>query len=676
MTGRGKSRRLTLGWRKLLLGLGCAGIAVGGVCLARAAMGPPTVQVAAADPSTTPSAGANSVSDSPTNPYSSSFVASFNDGKQGVTREELGEYLIARYGEKLEHLVNRRIIEDACKACGVEVTATEVDQKLTDDLKDLNIDRTRFVKEFLKARGKTLYEWKEDHLRPELMMVKLCHEVLTVSDEEVRNAYEARYGEKVECRVIEWSRQAEETPILKTPEEEARLDKELTEEAKAAYAHIVDNEEAFAEAARRQKNVDLAAGGGKVKAFGRHTLENEELEAQAFALRPGQVSPLIPIKETGGYVAIKCDQRLPANTTIPFEKVSADLKKEVLERKAQKRFPEKFEELKKKAAVQLYLVKKPSDEQAPTEENAPYGYNRNAPFGEAKTRIVASLYDGKVKLTREDLGEYLIKRYGASNLELLVNRRIIEMTCKEQNVTITEGEVEAEFERDWRKKEVKDREQFIKECLAPNKVSVFQYKEDILRPRLMLAKLCRDRVTVEEKDVDDAIEAYYGEKVECRMILWPNTPENAKLVIQEYGKVRDNPQLFEEKARSQASRTLAKTAGLLDKPIGRHTTGNDALEKAIFALQPGEVSNVIGTPEGFVLIKCESRIPPKPVNRAEVRAGLMQEILEKKTEAKMPLYFKELRVLANPRFLIEDPNQMTDLAGQVQRALTDSPPHK
>ena len=183
--------------------------------------------------------------------------------------------------------MNRRLIEDECKRCNIEVTATEVDQKLADDLKDLNSDRTRFVKEILKARGKTLYEWKEDHLRPELMMVKLCREQLTVSDEEVHNAYESRYGEKVEVRVIEWSNQAEESPAKKTPDkmtpEEARLAKELAEEARATYAKIVDNEEEFAKAAKNQKNVDLAAGGGKVKAFGRHTLEDEQLEAQAFA---------------------------------------------------------------------------------------------------------------------------------------------------------------------------------------------------------------------------------------------------------------------------------------------------------------------------------------------------------------------------------------------------------
>src|SRR5262245_15099175 len=39
-------------------------------------------------------------------------------------------------------------------------------------------------------------------------------------------------------------------------------------------------------------------------------------------------------------------------------------------------------------------------------------------------RVVAYIYN-TIPITREDLGEYLIERYGADKLELLVNKRII-----------------------------------------------------------------------------------------------------------------------------------------------------------------------------------------------------------------------------------------------------------
>src|SRR5262245_34756609 len=40
-------------------------------------------------------------------------------------------------------------------------------------------------------------------------------------------------------------------------------------------------------------------------------------------------------------------------------------------------------------------------------------------------RVVAYIY-GSVPITRQDLGEYLIERFGAGRLELLVNKKVIE----------------------------------------------------------------------------------------------------------------------------------------------------------------------------------------------------------------------------------------------------------
>ena len=696
MTGRGKVRRLTFGWRKMLLGLGVAGIGVAGVCVARGPLGLSNVQIAAADPVPTSAAVAQPAVAQPAEPtdtYSKTYVARFVDGKEGITREELGEYLIARFGEKVEHLINARIIEDQCKAHQpvITVTPADIDQKLAQDLKDLNIDKTMFVKDFLKARGKTLFEWKEDNLRLELMMMKLCQDELSVTEEDIQNAYESHYGEKVECRIIEWSRDtdAQKGSPAKTQEQ---IDQELFDEANAAYVGLVNNEEAFARAAVHQKNAELAAGGGKVRPFGRHTLDNEKLEAQAFLLQPGQVSPLLKVDETGGYVVIKCDQRIPANTMIPLDKVHDDLKKEVLERKGQKLFKKRMEELIAGAGVDNKLKAAPGEE-----TQTPFGYERDAAPGLSKSRIAATLYKGQVSLTREDLGEYLIRRYGATYLDLLVNRRIIENAAKERNITVTDGEIETEFLIDAAKKKMpptlefsqrdqflqqyltpemapKTKETFIKEYLIPNKVSVFQYKEDIVRPRILLMKLCRDRVRITDKDLADAFEAHYGEKVECRMILWPNSrDENTKIVLQEWAKLHNNPELFEEMARKQASRTLAKKDGLLEVPIGHHTTGNDELEQKAFALQPGEISNVIGTPEGLVVLKCERRLPAaQDKNLDEVREDLRKEVYEKKTEVEMPHYFFELHKAARPQLLLQ-PYSGEDTEGTL-KAPAAAPP--
>ena len=163
-------------------------------------------------------------------------------------------------------------------------------------MKDLNIDKGRFIKEFLKARHKTIFEWKEDHLRPQMMMTKLCEDRLTVSEDDVRKAYESRYGEKVECRIIEWPVKLDKDlrdaylKKGKTAADLEQIEQKYESDARATYLLILENEEAFAAAARRQMNKALAASGGKVRPFGRYTLENELLEKTAFSLRPGTIS--------------------------------------------------------------------------------------------------------------------------------------------------------------------------------------------------------------------------------------------------------------------------------------------------------------------------------------------------------------------------------------------------
>ena len=60
-------------------------------------------------------------------------------------------------------------------------------------------------------------------------------------------------------------------------------------------------------------------------------------------------------------------------------------------------------------------------------------------------QAVAYIFD-TVQITREELGEYLIARFGAERLNNFVNRRIIEIAAQKQGITVTEAEVEAGFE--------------------------------------------------------------------------------------------------------------------------------------------------------------------------------------------------------------------------------------
>src|SRR5207244_3545689 len=99
----------------------------------------------------------------PASDYSQRVVAYIN-GNVPVTREDLGEHLIARGGvDKLELLVNKKIIEMACQKRGIDVTAAEVEAAIDRDLGVMgNIKRSEFISRVLKQYRMSLYEWKED----------------------------------------------------------------------------------------------------------------------------------------------------------------------------------------------------------------------------------------------------------------------------------------------------------------------------------------------------------------------------------------------------------------------------------------------------------------------------------------------------------------------------------
>ena len=96
------------------------------------------------------------------------------DRDTALTREEFADYLIRRYGgDKLELFVNLRIIETACARKGITVTDAEIDAAIRDDLKTMNLSEEVFRTQFLKQYNKNLIEWREDVIRPRLLMSKL-----------------------------------------------------------------------------------------------------------------------------------------------------------------------------------------------------------------------------------------------------------------------------------------------------------------------------------------------------------------------------------------------------------------------------------------------------------------------------------------------------------------------
>jgi parvulin-like peptidyl-prolyl isomerase len=640
MPARKKDRSSRRGWRGVAFLTGCIAVLAAAGYWIRSSM-LPRADAQAPIPTSRQTATAAPPSLAPQVPsdYGSRVVAYIND-TEPLTREEFGDYLIERHADKLELLVNKRIIDDACRQYNIEVSGAEIESSLAEQLQGFGVDQKTFVNTLLARYHKNIYEWKEDIIHSRLQMAKLCRSRVQISEEELRKAFEAAYGEKIDCQIILW------------PKGEKGKSQAL-----ADYAQIRDHPDVFDRKAKTQTvKPELAATAGRVRPFGRYVMGDDNFDRIVFRLKDKEVSEVF--ETIDGHVVVKCLRRLPPDTSIHYEAVRDKLTKELVEKKIVGEMQTAFDSLKRQANPKIYLQKKNKVEDS--DGLPPCDASQHA-------RQIIAVYNGQTPITREDFGEFLIARYGPEQIEFLVNRRIIAKECAARGVRVTPQEIEAGLADDLKKLDGVDVKVFEKDILKAHGMTLYQWREDVVRPRLLMTKLWSDRVQVGEDDLRMAYEAEYGDKLEGRMILWPN--EQARYAMMQYAQIRDNPAAFDEMSKHQASSTLAAKGGKIG-PFGRGALGNKDLEDEAFKLQVGELTTLLGTPEGNVVFKLDKRHPASTaIQLADVRGELTRRVFERKVQIQMQTAFKDLRDKAHPRVMIKDESKPVDLVDSTKKLL-------
>ncbi|MBX9627740.1 MAG: sigma-70 family RNA polymerase sigma factor [Gemmataceae bacterium] len=254
-------------------------------------------------------------------------------GNVELSRAEFADYLIRRYGAKeLEPFVNQRIVRDALGRQGYTVSGDEVTAALDADVKSLGLTRQQFVKDVLRRQGKTEAEWVEDVVVPRLMLAKLCGQRIGPPTEaELRRAFDGKYGEKVEVRVIRWG-------------------KDEGDKARAEYEEARASAEAFTRLAGPADRGRSAP----VPRTAPHPDPHNPVYALVAKLGPGEVSLLAAYPN--GFIAVRCDRVIPADTTKSFEAEKPALVEEVAEAKLNRELPKLFAELKRAAKPEYHLA--------------------------------------------------------------------------------------------------------------------------------------------------------------------------------------------------------------------------------------------------------------------------------------------------------------------------------
>jgi hypothetical protein len=265
---------------------------------------------------------------------------------------------------------------------------------------------------------------------------------------------------------------------------------------------------------------------------------------------------------------------------------------------------------------------------------------------------------GNVPVTRQDLGEFLMARGGADKVHLLVNRMIIETEAKRRNITVTNDEVSAALNSDMENLPPQvTRADFIKTMLPRYGMTYYEWMEDNIRPRLMLGKMCRDRVKVTDEDLMKQFERHYGEKRQVQILMYP-LGDDQKTIQAEYAKVRTSQVEFDRAARAMANPSLAASAGYI-KPISKHMYAQDQIiEKVAYELKEGEISQILQTSQGWVIMKLHKIIAPDTAVKFEAeKPKLFKEAFEERLSQEIPKFFDELRKQANPQIYYAGPTE-------------------
>lgn len=520
---------------------------------------------------------------------------------ENIQRDALASACVERFGQDvLEGLINKRLIEHHCRNRKITVSNEELDTEIDRMASRFKIGREQWLDMLKRERGINAEQYKHDILWPTLALRKLAADRLTVTDKQVQDAYEMRFGPAVKCRLIVVG------------------DKALAEQL---HRQLSERPDDFARLAmQHSKDVNSASIGGLIQPI-RHHVGDPEIERQVFALQPDQLTSIIPIGEQ--FAIFKCEGQLPARN-VPLESVRGELTEQIKEEALRGVAGNLFKQLQDSSTIQNVW---------------------NDPQLRAQMPGVVATINGE-PIPYKVLADECFLRYSQQVLDVEISHLLLHQALTKANLTVTPADVNEEIAHAATLAGVVDAqgkpdlEKWIKTATEEQGVSRDLYLRDSVWPSAALKKLTGSTVKVTEDDIQKGFQANYAERVRCRAIVL-GTMRRAQEV---WAKARQNPSpdYFGDLAEEYSIEPTSKSLRGEVPPIQKFG-GQPQLEDVAFQLQPGELSGIIQLGDKFVILKCEGRTTPVEVNQKEVREILYQDIFEKKLRIAMGEKFEALR---------------------------------
>ena len=520
---------------------------------------------------------------------------------QSIMRAEVVKECLRVHGEEvLESMVNRRLIGKHCKDNGISVTKKEIDDEIDRIARNFRLPADEYLRTLENERGIRPSQYGMDVIWPTLALRKLAAPRLTVSPQELADAYESQFGPAVKARLI----------VLDTEKD-----------AKRVWALAKAKPEEFgALAGRESKDVNSASSNGLIQPIRRH-LGDPKVEEIAFQLQPGEISPIIPIANQ--FAILKCDGHMEA-VQVDRKRFDALMTEKIKDRKLRTAASDTFNAMQKGAKVDNVM---------------------NNPELRRRMPGVAATVNGE-PITLADLGDQCLERHGKDVLDGIINRSLLEQALKRRKLTVTDEDIDAEIERaaiamgQFKPNKQPDVKGWLEMVQKTQGISEDAYIRDVVWPSTVMKKIVGNNVQVSEEDLAKGFEANYGPRVRCRWILF-NSQKKAQEVW-DMARQQLTVEKFAQLAEQYSIEANSRSLGGEIPPIQRYS-GHEVLERNAFALRPGELSGVIQVGDNFAILYCEGFTTPVKVDKKAVQSHLYADLLEKKQRLEMAETFEKIK---------------------------------
>ncbi|MEQ1830490.1 MAG: peptidylprolyl isomerase [Pirellula sp.] len=265
---------------------------------------------------------------------------------QSVPKLRLEQALVKRHGSRiLDGEINRKLIEEALRKAGQQVTQADIDQELVraaEYFGFVNPNGTPNIQDLVKhvqtEDGVSIEVYVRDAIWPTVALKKLIGNKVQVTEEDLKKGFESNYGQRAEVLAIVMASQ--------------RTAQSVWEMARA------DNSEKFFGDLANKYSVEPSSKSnyGKVPPLRRFGGQ-PNLEKAAFELKPGEMSGII---EVGGQFVILKSQGLTTPVVADLNRVRDELYKDILEKKQRIAIDEHMSKLFAEAQIANFLNPKKS----------------------------------------------------------------------------------------------------------------------------------------------------------------------------------------------------------------------------------------------------------------------------------------------------------------------------